>query len=157
MGIREIRLEAGLGTGEFKAGDRVLGTGDMTRDGAWAERVAVDHRVIARIPDELGFSDAASLPIGSATAWEAMFRDQGALPNGVDHVMIVGGAGGVGSMAIQLLKATTEASIIATASRPESSGWCYQLGADLVVDHTVDVAKALAEARIGAGDLLFRV
>ena len=53
-----------------------FGTGDMSRDGCWAERVAVDHRVVAAIPDQLSFADAASLPIGAATAWEAIFRDQ---------------------------------------------------------------------------------
>src|ERR1700722_10524061 len=69
---------AGVGSSvsDFRIGDRVFGTGDMTRDGAWAQFVAVDHRIIAKIPDRLSYEDAASLPIGAITAWEAMFRDQ---------------------------------------------------------------------------------
>jgi threonine dehydrogenase-like Zn-dependent dehydrogenase len=90
-----VIVETGSGVRGFKAGDRVFGTGDVTRDGAWAERVAVDYRVVARIPESLTFVDAASLPIGALTAWEAMFREQSDLPVGVERVLIVGGAGGV--------------------------------------------------------------
>src|ERR1700728_492630 len=102
-----VVVAARSGVRGFKVGDRVFGTGDMTRDGAWAERVAVDHRIIAKIPESLTFVDAASLPIGALTAWEAMFREQNDLPIGVERVLIVGGAGGVGSIATQLLKAET--------------------------------------------------
>src|ERR1700728_1884156 len=104
-----VIVETGSGVRGFNAGDRVFGTGDMTRDGAWAERVAVDHRILARIPESLTFVDAASLPIGALTSWEAMFREQSDLPVGVERVLIVGGAGGVGSIATQLLKAETRA------------------------------------------------
>lgn len=138
----------------LKIGDRVFGTGDMTRDGAWAERVAVDHRVVSVIPDDLAFVDAASIPIGAATAWEAMFRDEDALPKGVDRVLIVGGAGGVGSMATQLLKATSNAFVISTASRPESKQWCTEMGADLVLDYTGDVPGKLRAARIPHVDMV---
>jgi NADPH2:quinone reductase len=131
---------AGSATTGFAVGDRVMGTGDFTRDGCWAERVAVDHRVVAKIPDELAFTDAASLPIGALTAWEALFRDQDTLPAGVERVLVVGAAGGVGSMATQLLKAATSAFVIGTASRPESARWVTAMGADLVVDHT-DLAE----------------
>jgi NADPH2:quinone reductase len=147
-------VNVGPGVQSFKKGDRVYGTGDMTRDGAWAERVAVDHRIIAKIPDELSFVDAASLPIGAVTAWEALFRDQGTLPVGVDRVLIVGGAGGVGSLATQLLKARTKAFVITTASRPESQEWCEKMGADLVVDHTKDVASQLVSANIQHLDMV---
>jgi zinc-binding alcohol dehydrogenase family protein len=130
----------------FKIGDRVFGTGDMTRDGSWAERVAVDHRIVALIPESLSFVDAASLPIGAITAWEAMFRDQDTLPTGVDNVLVLGGAGAVGSLATQLLKARTKAFVISTGSRPDSKAWCSKMGADLVLDHTADVAAQLALA-----------
>ncbi|MDT8914712.1 zinc-binding dehydrogenase [Amycolatopsis sp. PS_44_ISF1] len=127
----------------FAVGDRVLGTGDLTRDGAWAERVAVDHRVVAKMPDELTFADAASLPIGVLTAWEALFRDGDGLPPGVGRVLVVGGAGGVGSLATQLLKTRTPAFVISTASRAASREWAAKMGADLVVDHRADVPAQL--------------
>jgi zinc-binding alcohol dehydrogenase family protein len=139
----------------FSIGDRVIGTGDPTRDGCWAERVAVDHRVVARIPDTLSFVDAASLPIGGATAWQALFRERGALPPDVDRVLVVGGAGGVGSLATQLVKTRTPATVICTASRPESQSWCTSMGADLVVDHSADVPAALRSAGIDSVDMVF--
>ncbi|ANZ40850.1 hypothetical protein BBK82_37570 [Lentzea guizhouensis] len=139
----------------FRVGDRVLGTGDTTRDGCWAERVAVDHRVVAVLPDEVGFADAASVPIGVLTAWEALFRDQDELPAGIDRVLVVGGAGGVGSMATQLLKARTSAFVVGTASRPESRNWVAAQGADLVVDHSGDVAAQLRDTGVGSIDMVF--
>lgn len=94
----------------------MIGTGDPTRDGCWAQRVAVDHRLVAKMGDQLRFADAASLPIGALTGWEAVFRDQSALPPGVETVLIVGGAGGVGSLTTQLLKVKTSAFVVSTAS-----------------------------------------
>ncbi|WP_108460665.1 alcohol dehydrogenase catalytic domain-containing protein [Devosia naphthalenivorans] len=128
-----IVIGVGSAASGFAVGDRVMGTGDVTRDGGWAERLAVDHRLVAQIPDQLSFVDAASLPIGGLTAWESVFRDRDTLPTGVERVLVVGGAGGVGSLATQLLKARTGALVIATASRPESREWCEAMGADLVV------------------------
>ena len=150
-----VVLQVGPDAEGFAVGDRVMGTGDVTRDGCWAERLAVDHRVVARIPDQLTFVDAASLPIGGLTAWETIFRDRDTLPSGVDRVLVVGGAGGVGSMAIQLLKAKTDAFVIATASRPESRAWCEKMGADLVVDHSQDVIAQLGAAGIDHVDMVF--
>ncbi|HXN93962.1 MAG TPA: zinc-binding alcohol dehydrogenase family protein [Candidatus Acidoferrales bacterium] len=149
-----VVIETGSAVRNFKAGDRVFGTGDLSRDGSWAERLAVDSRIIAKIPDQLSFVDAASLPIGALTAWEAMFRDQGALPTGVGRVLIVGGAGGVGSLATQLLKAKTKAFVISTASRPESRQWCLDMGADLVIDHARDIEDQLASAHISQIDMV---
>jgi NADPH2:quinone reductase len=144
----------GPDAGDFTVGDRVMGTGDMSRDGAWAEQLAVDHRVVARIPDKLTFSDAASLPIGALTAWEALFRDQDGLAAGIDSVLIVGGAGGVGSLATQLLKSRTPARVVGTASRPESREWCLEMGADVVVDHTGDVPAQLQAAGVDHIDMV---
>ena len=149
-----VVIETGPAVRNFKAGDRVFGTGDLSRDGSWAERLAVDSRIIAKIPDQLSFVDAASIPIGALTAWEAMFRDQGALPTGVDRVLIVGGAGSVGSLATQILKAKTKAFIISTASRPESRQWCLDMGADLVIDHTKNIEDQLASADIRQIDMV---
>ncbi|GAA0266323.1 alcohol dehydrogenase catalytic domain-containing protein [Cryptosporangium japonicum] len=153
LGWEFAGVVAGTGpaTAGFAVGDRVMGTGDITRDGCWAERVAVDHRVVTKIPDQLAFTDAASLPIGGLTAWEAVFRDQA----GVENVLVVGGAGGVGSLATQLLKRTTSALVVSTASRPESRDWCTAMGADLVVDHTADVAGQLRAAGVDRIDLVF--
>lgn len=138
----------------FNVGHRVYGTGDMLRDGAWAELVAIDPRVVARIPDNLSFADAASLPIGCLTGWEAMFRENDRLPASVGSVLVVGGAGAVGSMAIQLLKARTRAKVIATASRGETREWCVAMGADLVVDHAGDVPAQLKDVGIRTVDMV---
>ncbi|MGK6316949.1 zinc-binding dehydrogenase [Neorhizobium sp. DT-125] len=157
LGYEFAGVVIGIGSqaGGFAVGDRIMGTGDVTRDGCWAERLAVDHRVAARIPNHLSFVDAASLPIGGLTSWEAIFRDRDTLPAGVDCVLVVGGAGGVGSMAIQLLKAKTAAFVIATASRPESKEWCEAIGADLIVDHSWDVIAQLGTAGIDQVDMVF--
>jgi len=149
-----VVLKVGATVRGFAVGDRIMGTGDVSRDGCWAERLAVDHRLVSKIPDQLAFVDAASLPIGSLTAWEAMFRHCDALPSGVDRVLVVGGAGGVGSMAIQLLKARTDAFVISTASRPESKAWCGSLGSDLVVDHSEDVVDQITAAGIHHVDMV---
>lgn len=147
-------VETGSAVAGFAVGDRVMGTGDAARDGCWAQRLAVDHRVVAKIPEALPFPEAASLPIGALTAWEAMFRDQPTLPPGVERVLVVGGAGGVGSMATQLLKAKTSAFVINTASRPESQDWCRAMGADLIVDHTADVQRQLEHAGVRHVDMV---
>ncbi|WP_405984217.1 zinc-binding alcohol dehydrogenase family protein [Streptomyces sp. NBC_00872] len=138
----------------FTVGERVFGTGDTTRDGSWAERLAVDHRILAKIPQQLSFVDAASLPIGALTASEALFRDQDTLPAGITRVLVLGGAGAVGSLATQLLKTRTSALVISTASREASRQWCSQMGADLVLDHTGDVPAQLNAAGIPHVDMV---
>jgi NADPH2:quinone reductase len=149
-----VVVEAGPAAQRFKVGDRAYGTGDVTRDGCWAERVAVDHRILADVPGQLSFTDAASLPIGALTAWEAIFRDQDALPAGVDRILVLGGAGGVGSLATQLLKTRTKAFVISTGARAESRAWCQKMGADLVLDHAGDMVGQLASAGIPYLDLV---
>lgn len=114
----------------FAVGDEVYFAGDLTRAGTYAEQVAVDSRLIARKPTSLSFAEAAALPLTALTAWEALIARR---PRG--NVLVVGGAGGVGSIAIQLLKAKTDARVFATASRPETIAWVRELGADVVVDH----------------------
>lgn len=149
-----VVVKTGTSANGFTVGDRVMGTGDVTRDGCWAQQLAVDHRVVAKIPEQLSYSAAASLPIGTLTGWEAMFRDQATLPPGVERVLIVGGAGGVGSLATQLLKARTPAFVVSTASRPQSQDWCHAMGADLVVDHTAGVCEQLGQAGIQEVDMV---
>lgn len=148
LGLEFAGVVVGKGSAvtNFKVGDRVFGTGDMTRDGAWAERLAIDHRIIAHLPDSISFTDAASVAVGAVTAWEAVFRDQDALSAGVNRVLVLGGAGAIGSLATQLLKARTNAFVISTGSRTESKDWCKQMGADLVLDHSADIAGQLKES-----------
>ncbi len=149
-----VVVGVGRSVQRFKKGDRVFGTGDIGRDGAYAERVAVDHRIVAKLPDSVSFVDAASIAVGAVTASDAMFRYQGELPPDVRKVLIIGGAGAIGSIAIQLLKTRTDAVVIATASTQESRDWCKRMGADIVVDHFGDVPAQLAEAGIQEVDFV---
>ncbi|WP_062134381.1 zinc-binding alcohol dehydrogenase family protein [Demequina aestuarii] len=119
----------------LKEGDEVWWSGDATRPGSNAERQAVDHRIVARKPESATFADAASLPLTAITAWESLF-DHLRL-NREDHgtMVIVGGAGGVGSILTQLAKRLTALRVIATASRHESEAWALRMGADAVANH----------------------
>ena len=149
-----VVVSVGRNVKRFKKGDRVFGTGDISRDGAYAERVAVDHRIVAKIPDNVSFVDAASAAVGALTAYDAMFRYQGQLPPDIKTVLIIGGAGAIGSLGIQLLKTTTKSRVIASASTQESTDWVRKMGADLVVDHFGDVPAQLAEAGIKEVDFV---
>lgn len=121
----------------FKAGDEVYYAGDITRPGAYAEYQLVDERIVGRKPSSLSFAEAAGLPLTTITAYEAFFdrldldRSGG---NRGESLLIIGGAGGVGSMGVQLAKAAG-LTVIATASRPETIAWVKDLGADHVINH----------------------
>jgi NADPH2:quinone reductase len=118
-------------------GRRVLFTGDITRPGCNAEYLAIDSRGIAAAPDNLTAAEAASLPLTGVTAYEALHRKlEIGRSNAPAVLLIIGGAGGVGSMAIQLAKCVENITVVATASRSESREWCLALGADHVIDHT---------------------
>ncbi|CAK4833399.1 unnamed protein product, partial [Aphanomyces euteiches] len=115
-----------------------------------AEYQAVDERIVGRKPTSLSFTDAAALPLTSITAYEAIFdrlgiarKDSSANNPVKKSVLILNGAGGVGSMAIQLLKALTDLTVIASASRPQSTAWVTELGADHVVNHAQDIPTQL--------------
>jgi NADPH:quinone reductase len=121
----------------FRPGDAVFYAGDINRAGSNAEYQVVDARIVGRKPRTLSFPEAAAVPLTGLTAWEAIF-DRLAIRPGEGQgktLLVIGGAGGVGSMAIQLLKQLTALTVLATASRPVSSDWCRQMGADQVVDH----------------------
>jgi zinc-binding alcohol dehydrogenase family protein len=128
----------------LEVGDEVYWAGDVTRPGSNAERQAVDERLVAYRPGSLSFAEAAALPLTSITAWEALFERLELTAGSRGTLLAMGGAGGVGSMAIQLAKQLTEIRVIATASRPESRDWACALGADEVVDHhdLVDAVRA---------------
>lgn len=116
----------------FKPGDQVYYAGDVTRPGCNSEFHLVDERIVGRKPSSLGFAEAAALPLTSITAWEAFF-DRMQVQGG-RRMLIINGAGGVGSIGIQLAR-HAGLNVIATASRPESVAWVKSLGADDVVDH----------------------
>lgn len=128
----------------FAAKDEVFYAGAIDRDGAYAEYQAVDARIVGRKPATIGFAEAAALPLTAITAWELMF-DRIKIPIGrfanAGSLLIIGGAGGVGSIAIQLARRLTGATVIATASRPETEAWCRQFGAHHVIDHRQPLAK----------------
>ena len=123
----------------FKPGDEVFYAGSILRQGANAEFHLVDERIVGRKPKSLSFTQAAALPLTSITAWELLFDRLGAVPGkSIDPrtLLIVGGAGGVGSILIQLARRLTGLTVVATASRAETQSWCRDLGAHAVVDHT---------------------
>tara|TARA_R110001599_G_scaffold12927_5_gene59985 strand:+ start:3313 stop:4308 length:996 start_codon:yes stop_codon:yes gene_type:complete len=131
----------------YKVGDAVYYAGDVTRAGTNAEFHAVDERIVGRKPASLDFVDAAGLPLTSITAWEMLF-DAFRLTEGGGSgqtLLVIGGAGGVGSILIQLAKALTGLTVIATASRPETQDWVRKMGADHVVDHRGDLAAQVAD------------
>ncbi|MBN2873121.1 MAG: zinc-binding alcohol dehydrogenase family protein, partial [Halothiobacillaceae bacterium] len=133
-------------------GDVVFYAGDIGRPGSNAEFQLVDEAIVGHAPRGIDAADAAALPLTALTAWETLFDRLGLSPDGEDAgtpVLLINGAGGVGSMAIQLARAAG-LRVIATASRPESRQWCLDLGAELVVDHFGDLPAQLAEQGVSA-------
>ncbi|MBK5569019.1 zinc-binding alcohol dehydrogenase family protein [Ensifer sp. SSB1] len=121
----------------FQPGDRVYYAGDLTRSGSNQQYQLVDERIVGRKPKSLSFAEAAALPLTTITAYEAFFDRLRIDRDGTDRgqsILIVGGAGGVGSIGIQLAK-RAGLTVIATASRPETIAWVKELGADHVVSH----------------------
>jgi len=137
----------GAAVTRFRAGDRVFYAGAIDRPGSDADYQLVDARIAGRMPASLSFADAAALPLTSLTAWELLFDRLGVARDrtpSTDALLVVGGAGGVGSMMIQLARQLTGLRVIATASRPETRAWCLELGAHDVVDHQRALREALA-------------
>ena len=135
----------------FKPGDTVYYAGDLKRPGANSEYHLVDARIVGHRPKTLTATEAAALPLTTLTAWEALFERIGFKtdqPGRLKNLLIIGGAGGVGSMAIQLAKLVPDLFVIATASRPTSRSWCYGMGADEVIDHTNDLQEQLKRINI---------
>lgn len=131
-----------VGTGPdvqlFKPGDEVWYAGSVVRPGTNAEFHTVDERIVGLKPKTLGFTQASALPLTAITAWELLFDRLGLSKDRSgtgESILIIGGAGGVGSILIQLARKLTRLNVIATASRPETSAWCVELGAHFVVDH----------------------
>ena len=129
--------EVGSDVTFFKPGDEVFYAGEFTRPGSNAQFQAVDERIVGRKPSSLSFADAAGMPLTSITAWELLFDSLGVAEGGGDGeaILIIGGAGGVGSILIQLAKKLTNLTVVATASRDDTVAWVKKMGADHVVNH----------------------
>lgn len=143
-----IVVEVGEKVTEFKPGDEVYYAGDITRPGSNSEFQLVDERIVGHKPQNLEFASAAALPLTSITAWEALFERLNISKNGYDadkSILIINGAGGVGSIAIQLAKKLAQLQVIATASRPETIAWCQKLGADRVINHRHNLAEEITQ------------
>ena len=140
----------------FKKGDAVYYAGDISRPGCDSQYHLVDERIVGRKPASLSFEQAAAMPLTTITAWEALFDRLGvaAPASGAGRprsVLIIGGAGGVGSIAVQLAKKKAGLTVIATASREESAAWCRKLGADEIIDHHKPFAAEFK--RLGADEV----
>ena len=132
-----IVKEAGPATTRFRPGDEVFYAGDITRPGTNAEFHVVDERIVGRKPSSLDFVEAAGMPLTTITAWEILF-DSFRLAEGEgggESLLVIGGAGGVGSILIQLAKKLTGLDVIATTSRADTRAWVDKMGADHVVNH----------------------
>ncbi len=143
-----IVRQTGSDVRNFKIGDEVFYAGDITRPGTNSEFHAVDERIVGKKPTSLGFAEAAAFPLTAITAWEILF-DSFAIPEGTgkgESLLVIGAAGGVGSILIQLAKQLTGLTVIASASRPETVAWVEKMGADHVINHReslVDQINAL--------------
>ncbi|MBV4486539.1 zinc-binding alcohol dehydrogenase family protein [Pseudomonas sp. SWRI153] len=135
----------------FKAGDKVFYAGSIARAGGNSELHVVDERIVGHMPRTLSFSDAAALPLTAITAWELLFERLQVREGSTDEgqsLLIVGAAGGVGSILTQLAKQLTGLKVIGTASREQTRDWVSELGADLVIDHSQPLSEELKRAGI---------
>ena len=145
--------------GTFHKGDEVYYSGALTRQGTNSEYHLVDERIVGHKPKSLSMAQAAAMPLTTITAWEMLFDRLNISEPTVEGgkiLLIIGGAGGVGSMAIQLVKAMNpDMTIIATASRPETQQWCKELGAHHVIDHSQPMAPQIDSLDLGAPGFVF--
>ncbi len=142
----------------FKPGDAVFYAGALDRGGSNAEYHLVDERIVALKPESLDFAASAALPLTAITAYETLFdrlKVKDAVPGAARAILIIGGAGGVGSIAIQLARVLTDLTVIATASRPETQSWVKELGAHHVIDHSKPLGDQIAALGLGAPAFVF--
>nr|WP_294914952.1 zinc-binding alcohol dehydrogenase family protein [uncultured Neokomagataea sp.] len=143
---------------DFAVGDEVFYAGALQRPGTNAELHLVDERIVGRKPKTLDWAQAAALPLTALTAWEMLFDRldiRRLVPGTQPSLLIIGGAGGVGSIAIQLARVLTNVTVIATASRPETQAWVRELGAHHVIDHREALAPQVAQLPTGAPGFVF--
>lgn len=158
LGWDAVGIVEAIGTDvtSFSVGDRVYYAGAIDRSGANSELHAVDERIVALAPKTLDDAQAAALPLTSITAYELLF-DRLRVPKkggAGQTLLIIGGAGGVGSILIQLARKLTQLRVIATASRPETRQWCLDLGAHAVIDHSRPLAGELDAGGFGQVDMV---
>jgi NADPH2:quinone reductase len=142
----------------FQPGDEVFYAGAIGRPGTNAEYHLVDERIVGTKPKTLDWAAAAALPLTSITAWEMLFDRldvNKAVPGAAPALLIIGGAGGVGSIAIQIARALTDLTVIATASRAETVAWVKEMGAHHTIDHTLPLAEQVAKLGLGAPAFVF--
>ena len=142
----------------FQPGDTVFYAGAITRPGTNAEYHLVDERIVGVKPKTLDWAAAAALPLTSITAWETLFDRldvKTSVPGAAPAILIVGGAGGVGSIAIQMARALTDLTVIGTAARQETVAWAREMGAHHVIDHALPLAKQVAALGLGAPAFVF--
>lgn len=155
-----VVTETGEGVSRFSRGDEVFYAGTLNMPGTNAEYHLVDERLVGKKPPTLTFEEAAALPLTSITAWESLFerlRIHAPVSGGASAVVVIGGAGGVGSVAIQLIRAYTDLKVIATASRPETREWCKTMGAHYVVDHSIPLTPQLNEMGVFNPSFVFSI
>ncbi|MEH6832476.1 MAG: zinc-binding alcohol dehydrogenase family protein [Sulfitobacter sp.] len=137
----------------FNVGDAVYYSGTIDRPGTNAEFHLVDERIVGHKPSRISHAEAAALPLTTLAAWEALFdrlEISRPTPEGGNVILVVGGSGGVGTIAVQLLRALTDMTIISTASTPETNAWVTELGAHHVINHREPLAAQVAALNIGA-------
>ena len=142
----------------FKPGDAVFYAGSIARPGTNSEYHLVDERIVGRKPASLSDAEAAALPLTAITAWEMLFDRldvKRPTPQGGNIILVIGGAGGVGSITIQLLRALTDLTVIATASRHETQAWVRECGAHHVLDHRQPLAPQVKALGLGAPGFVF--
>lgn len=148
----------GSSVSNFKVGDTVFYAGDITRAGTNSEFHLVDERIVGKKPSSISFAEAAALPLTAITAWEMLFDRLDVnkpTAEGNKLILVIGGAGGVGSITIQLLRALTGLTVIATASRPETQAWARDCGAHHVIDHRQPLAPQVEALGLGKPGFVF--
>jgi len=151
-------VEVGPDVERFKPGDHVFYAGALDRDGCNAEFHLIDERLVGHKPSSLKWAEAAAMPLTALTAWEMLYDRLDVhkpVPGLPGALLIVGGAGGVGSMAIQLGRQIPEFKVIASASRPETREWVSRLGAQHVIDHARPLAPQIDALGLGSPGFVF--
>ena len=149
--VKEIGEEVSL----FSVGDEVWYAGDLTRQGSNAQYQLVDERIVGRKPKNLSFGEAAAMPLTALTAWELLFdRMQVDRNDESKNILIIGAAGGVGSILVQLAKKLTKLKVIGTASRDKTTSWLNELGVNVVLNHNNKLSEELEKKELAEADYI---